>query len=428
MTATAVAAERVSHARQTATSTASEPAWRRVPGGVTAARGFVAGAATAGLRSHPAPDVALIAVDGTASAAGVFTTNRFRAAPVLLAEAALAATGGRARGVIINAGCANAGTGAAGRADAERVVFATARRLGCAPDEVLPASTGLIGSRLRASVIERALPRIRLSDARTAGRRAARAIMTTDTRPKEAAAEVDLGDGRTVVIGGMAKGAGMIHPRMATMLAFVTTDAPVEPPLARQSLREAVATTFNQISVDGDGSTNDTVLLLASGAAGGAPLGADEEAARRFTEALTAVCRNLARQVVSDGEGARTLIEVRVRGARTDADARLAARAVAASNLIKAAVHGGDPNWGRIACAAGYSGAELDPDRLVISIGPLTVFAGEPRPFDEERASRLLMARRVTLELDLGIGEGNGEGWGCDLSAEYVAINSEYRT
>jgi glutamate N-acetyltransferase/amino-acid N-acetyltransferase len=347
---------------------------------------------------------------------------------VLLAEAALAATGGRARGVVINAGCANAGTGAAGRADADRVVAAAARRLGCVAEEVLPASTGLIGSRLRADAIERALPRLRLADGRAAGRRAARAIMTTDTRPKEAAAAVDLGDGRTVAIGGMAKGAGMIHPQMATMLAFVTTDAPLEPALLGGLLREAVSTTFNQISVDGDGSTNDAVLLLASGAAGGPPLATLGDETRRFADALTAVCRDLARQIVSDGEGARTLIEVRVRGAGDDADARRAARAVAGSNLVKAAVHGGDPNWGRIACAAGYSGAALDPDRLVISIGPLTVFAGEPCAFDEERASRLLHRRRVTLELDLGLGEGSGEAWGCDLSAEYVAINSEYRT
>ncbi|HEX2222032.1 MAG TPA: bifunctional glutamate N-acetyltransferase/amino-acid acetyltransferase ArgJ [Candidatus Limnocylindria bacterium] len=404
-------------------------AWQPVPGGVTAAHGLLAGSTTAGLRSRPTPDLALLAVDGAgASAAGVFTTNRFRAAPVQLAETALVATGGHARGVVINAGCANAGTGAAGLADAERVVAAAARRLGCPVEQVLPASTGLIGSRLPVEPIDGALSRIRLSGSRAAARGAARAIMTTDTRPKESAVAVALGGGRTVRIGGMAKGAGMIHPQMATMLAFVATDAAIEPPLLRELLTTAVAASFNQVSVDGDGSTNDAVLLLATGAADGATLAPESQAAARFAGALGAVCRDLARQIAADGEGARTLIEVEVAGARDDAEARLVARAVAASNLVKAAVHGGDPNWGRIACAAGYSGAELDPERLTVSIGPLRVFAGEPLPYDERRASRLLRGRTVRLGLDLGIGDGRGEAWGCDLSAEYVAINSEYRT
>lgn len=402
---------------------------RPLAGGITAARGISAGATTAGLRSRPALDLALLAVEGdAASAAAVFTTNLFRAAPVVAAEAALAATGGRLRGVVVNAGCANAGTGAGGLADAERVVAAAARRLGCETDEVLPASTGLIGSRLPVAAIEGALPRIRLSSSRAAARRAARAIMTTDTRPKEAAVSVDLGDGRTVVVGGMAKGSGMIAPQMATMLAFVATDAPIEPPLLRRLLRASVNDTFNQVSVDGDGSTNDGVVVLATGAAGGAPLKASGAATARFTEALRTVCGNLAKQIAADGEGATRLIEVRVYGARQDADARLVARAVAGSNLVKAAVHGADPNWGRIAAAAGRSGAALEPDRLTVWIGPLRVFAGEPCDFDERRASRVLRGKTVAIGLDLGLGTGSGEAWGCDLSAEYVAINSEYRT
>jgi glutamate N-acetyltransferase/amino-acid N-acetyltransferase len=402
---------------------------RPLAGGITAARGIAAGATTAGLRSRPALDLALLAVEGDpASAAAVFTTNLFRAAPVVAAEAALLATGGRVRGVVVNAGCANAGTGAGGMADAERVVAAVARRLGCPVHQVLPASTGLIGSRLPAEAIERALPRIRISGSRAAARRAARAIMTTDTRPKEAALSVDLGDGRTIAVGGMAKGSGMVAPQMATMLGFVATDAPVEPPLLGRLLRDAVDDSFNQVSVDGDGSTNDAVVLLATGAAGGAPLGASGDATARFAFALKAVCRDLAKQIAADGEGATRLIEVRVDGAHTDAEARIVARAVAGSNLVKAAVHGADPNWGRIAAAAGRSGASIEPDRLAISIGPIRVFAGEPCDFDERRASRTLRGRRVAIGLDLGLGDGSGEAWGCDLSAEYVAINSEYRT
>ncbi|MGH2357365.1 MAG: bifunctional glutamate N-acetyltransferase/amino-acid acetyltransferase ArgJ, partial [Candidatus Limnocylindria bacterium] len=293
---------------------------------------------------------------------------------------------------------------------------------------VLAASTGLIGSRLRADAIERALPRLRLSASRAAARRAASAILTTDTRTKEAAVSVDLGDGRTARIGGMAKGSGMIHPDLATMLAFVATDAPVDPPLLRRLLRDAVMLSFNQISVDGDGSTNDAVFLLATGAAGGRSLEPDEPATQRFADGLDAVCRRLAQQIAADGEGATRLIEVRVRGARNDAEARRAARTVAASSLVKAAVHGEDPNWGRIAAAAGRSGALLDADRLSVWIGPVQVYAGGPVDFDERRATRALRGRTVELGLDLGLGGGRGEAWGCDLSAEYVAINSEYTT
>ncbi|MDP9270997.1 MAG: bifunctional glutamate N-acetyltransferase/amino-acid acetyltransferase ArgJ [Chloroflexota bacterium] len=404
--------------------------WRPIPGGITAPRGMKAGSVIAGLRSRPAPDVALLAMPDGASAAGAFTTNQFRAAPVQLSEAALAASGGQARAVVVNAGCANAGTGPEGLADAQRVAAAAARLAGCATGEVLTASTGLIGSRLDADAIERSLPHLRLSASRAAGRRAAEAILTTDTRTKEAALAAELG-GRRISVGGMAKGSGMIHPQMATMLAFVATDAAVEPGLLAGILRDAVRDSFNQISVDGDGSTNDTVFLLATGAADG-PSVAEEPAARGFVSDLaagiSAVCRSLAQQIAADGEGATRLIEVHVTGAATDDEARLVARGIAASNLVKAAVHGADPNWGRIAAAAGRSGATLDPARLGIWIGDQRVFAGEPCAFDRRTATRSLRLRRVGLRVDLGIGHGAGEAWGCDLSAEYVAINSEYET
>jgi len=411
---------------------AVETAWRSAPGGITAPRGLRAASAIAGLRATvAAPDLALLTVaDGSASAAGVFTTNRFRAAPVLLSELALASSGGRARAIIANAGCANAGTGPAGMADAQRVAARVADAVGCAPTEVLSASTGLIGSRLDVEAIEEVLPALQPRASRAAGREAARAILTTDTRTKEASVVANL-DGRTITVGGMAKGSGMIHPQMATMLAFVATDATIEPPLLAALLRDAVRDSFNQVTVDGDTSTNDSVFLLATGAAGGPSLagsGDEEGAVAAIAAGVSLVCRDLARQIAADGEGATRLIEVNVTGALTVDEARLAARSVAGSNLVKAAVHGADPNWGRIAAAAGRSGATLDPGRLVIWIGDQRVFAGEPCPFDEKLASRHLRRKRVTLRIDLGIGPGAGEAWGCDLSADYVAINSEYAT
>jgi glutamate N-acetyltransferase/amino-acid N-acetyltransferase len=388
----------------------------QVDGGVMAPAGFVAGSAIAGLRSTPTPDLAVLAVaDGPGSAAAVFTRNRFRAAPVLVAEQALAEGGGRVRAVVVNAGCANAGTGPDGLTDAHSVVMATAEWLGCSPREVLPASTGLIGSRLDVAGITRALATLRLEETGEAGQAAARAIMTTDTRPKEAAVRVG-----GITVGGMAKGSGMIHPDMATMLAFLTTDADAPPALLRELLRDAVSRTFNQVTVDGDTSTNDAVMLLASGRAD-----LDTPA---LAAGIEAVCRSLAQQVAADGEGAQHRIDVTVRGARNDAEARDAARTIAGSMLVKSAVHGADPNWGRVLAAAGRSGATLDASRAGLRIGEIEVYDGAPLAFDEEAASAVLRQPIVPLDLDLRLGDGIGEAWGCDLSAEYVVINSEYHT
>ncbi|MCA1570934.1 MAG: bifunctional glutamate N-acetyltransferase/amino-acid acetyltransferase ArgJ [Chloroflexi bacterium] len=395
-------------------------------GGVASARGFSVGIGEAGIRESGGPDLVLIQSDRPASAAATFTTNLLRAAPVLLAEEALADSGGEARGIIVNAGCANAGTGAGGLDDARAVVAAAADYLGCEPYEVLPASTGLIGSRLPVRQIVDAIGGLRLRRSAAASGRAARAIMTTDTRPKQHAASVRLGDGRTMTIGGMAKGAGMIHPQMATMLAFLTTDAPIGSASLRTLLGPIVDRTFNQVSIDGDTSTNDAVIVLANGAVGGPALDAADQ--RTFADVLEAACRALAVAIAADGEGARHLIEVTVHGAASDADARAVARTVAASSLVKTAVHGADPNWGRIAAAAGRSGARLDPERIRIHIGPVPVYDGNPLPFDEAHARRVLRGRTVPLVLDLLDGEGSGTAWGCDLSAEYVAINSEYTT
>ena len=398
-----------------------------IRGGVTAPRGFAAAAARAGLRSGPGDDIALLVSEhGIASAAGTFTRNRLRAAPVEVAMRSLRASGGHAVAVITNSGCANAGTGADGIADARAVQALVAAQLGVKARHVLVASTGLIGSRLAVDRIASVLGDLRPSTARRAGAGAARAIMTTDTRPKEAAVEVDLGGARTIRIGGMAKGSGMIHPQMGTMLAFLTTDAAVDPIALRGILRDVVERTFNAVTVDGDPSTNDTVIVLGNGAAGARP--PTGRALQYFRDGLRAVCRSFAEQIAADGEGARSRIDVSVTGARTDGDARKVARAVAGSSLVKSAVHGGDPNWGRIAAAAGRAGAALDPERLRVRIGQSTVYDGAPVAFDERVASRALMRRVVEIGVDLRLGPGTGMAWGCDLSAEYVAINSEYRT
>ena len=399
-------------------------------GGVTAPAGFRAGSASASLRTRTAgDDVALVIADGPAAAVGLFTQNRFVAAPVQLAREALATSGGWARAVVINAGCANAGTGSEGLAAAQRVVAAVVQRVGCPPEQVLPASTGLIGSSLPADRIADAVGAMSVARTRAAASAAAHAIMTTDTRAKQSAATVEI-CGRTVTVGGMAKGVGMIHPGLATMLAVVTTDAPVGPAALRDLAVRVAERTFNQVSVDGDTSTNDTFFLLASGAAGGRPIDgrADLDVGEALAGALEMVCADLTRQIAGDGEGATRRIDVSVSGAANDAEARLVARTVVSSNLVKAAVHGADPNWGRIAAAAGRSGAALDPDRLAIRIGDQLVYAGSPCRFDASAARRAMRARRVPIALELGIGEGRGMAWGCDLSAEYVAINSEYST
>lgn len=397
-----------------------------IPGGITSAQGFSVAIGEAGIRESGGPDLVLIASDRPASAAATFTTNRMRAAPVLLALQALAADAATVRGIVVNAGCANAGTGAGGLEDARAVVAAASTTLGCEPHQVLPASTGLIGSRLPVAAMQATISGLRLHRSRAASGRAARAIMTTDTRPKQRAVRTHLADGRQIRIGGMAKGSGMIHPQMATMLAFLTTDAPVDAATLVSLLRPAVERSFNQVTVDGDTSTNDAVIVLANGAAGGAPIGADDR--RAFADALEAVCRSLAIDIATDGEGAQHLIEVTVNGAANDADARAVARTVAASSLVKTAVHGADPNWGRIAAAAGRSGVPLDPDRMRICIGDVPVYDGSPLAFDERRARRILRRATVPLVLDLRDGTGSGTAWGCDLSAAYVAINSEYTT
>lgn len=396
-----------------------------VDGGVTFPAGFTAGAVYAGIKT-PGPDkldLAILASDRPAVVAGIFTTNAFCAAPVVVSRERVA--GGRARAVIVNAGNANACTGEQGLADAREMAALAARKIDGSPDEVLVASTGVIGVPLPMDQIRQGAEAIEFSA--DGGRRFARAIITTDTRTKEAAAELEVG-GRSVRIGGSAKGAGMIHPNMATMLAFVTTDAAVDPAFLQAALSRAGADTFNMISIDGDTSTNDTLVVLANGAAGNPIIsgGADGE---RFAAALTYVCGELAKAIVSDGEGATRLIRMEVRGAATDEDARTAARSVVRSNLVKAAVYGGDPNWGRVLCAIGYSGARVDPARVDLFVGDVQlVKAGAPVPGSREEAGDVMKQTEITFVADLHLGSAAATAWGCDLTEAYVVENSAYTT
>ena len=391
--------------------------------GVTFAHGFRAGAAKAGVK-HGRPerlDVALIVSERPCTAAAVFTTNQVIAAPCVVTRRHV--DRGELRAIVVNSGNANACTGEQGERDAIAMAEAAAAVVGCTPYEVAVASTGVIGFKLPVERIAAVLPGIGLTEG--GWDEISRAMMTTDTRPKVTERELHLTAG-TVRIGGVAKGAGMIHPNMATLLAFVTTDAAVETGDLRRIVSHVADTTFNAISVDGDTSTNDTLLVLANGASGVAPKGAD---LAMFEEGLRAVCADLARMIVADGEGATKVFEVRVRGAESAADARLAARTITNSNLVRTAIHGGDPNWGRVLAAAGRSGARVDDRRASVRIGSLYVYRdGAPLAVADADVRALFAAAEIEIEVDLGLGDGQAVAWGCDLSAEYVRINAEYMT
>ena len=397
-----------------------------IPGGsILSARGFRAGSAACGIRTTKGlPDVALIVSDGPATCAGVFTRNRFAAAPVRWDRSILPSR--RLRAIVVNSGNANACTGERGMRDARATAALVARLVGCEKEQVAVASTGIIGrplpmDRLRAGV--RAAYGA-LSTDPTAARAAERAIMTTDTRPKSCAVRAEIA-GRPFSVGGMAKGSGMIAPNMATMLAFLTTDVRVSPSALQRLVRCAAAVTFNCVTVDGDCSTNDTLLVMASGASGAqVPSGGPGLAA--FQSALRHVMEDLSRQIARDGEGATKLIEVTVTGARTAAQAKKAARAIADSPLVKCAVHGGDPNWGRIVCAAGYCGAQLEPARCALDLGSVRVFH-KGIPTGASAASEVA-GPEVRIVMHLGVGRARATVWTCDLSQRYVQINALYHT
>ncbi len=405
--------------------------WTPIPGGVTAPEGFLAAAVTAGLKASGRPDLSLLLAPVGAVCAGTFTTSLVRAACVDLCAERLAAGGGQARAVLTNSGQANACTGERGLADSLRATAELAGRLGLAPEEVLICSTGVIGVPIPMEVLVAGLDPLVAALGPTGGGAAAEAILTTDLVAKEIALEAHLG-GRRVRIGGMAKGSGMIHPQMATMLGYLTCDAGVPADVWQDMVKRAVDRSFNAITVDGDTSTNDTYLAFAAGE----PLG--QEHFEALEAGLTAVSQHLARAIARDGEGATCLIEVRVEGATDEAGARAIARTVAGSSLVKCAVHGRDPNWGRIVAAAGRAGVPFDPAAVALWLGEHQLMAaGQPLSFDRPAASAYLKARAagaylqddtVAIRLRVGEGPGCGLAWGCDLSDQYVRINADYTT
>jgi len=393
-------------------------------------RGFRFAATACGLKKTGALDLAILSSDVPASAAAVFTQNLVVAAPVLISKEHLRISKGRMRAVVVNAGNANCATGEAGHTAALRMVEEAAKRLGCPLQELFVCSTGVIGVRLPLEKILRALPvvaRFRRPSARSFAETSL-AICTTDTRPKTAAASFKMA-GKRIHFVGCAKGAGMIHPNMATMLAFVTTDAAIAPSLLQKTLREVAGRTFNAISVDGDTSTNDTLLVLANGEAGAPSIKAGTSAHRAFAAALEDVCRSLALQIVADGEGAQRVIEIEVRGAKTEAAAKRIAETIATSPLVKTAFAGGDPNWGRIFAAAGRSGVKFDTALVDIKMAGISVLRrGQPLDFNERAASNKLLTEHVPLVVDLHAGKARARYWTCDFTAEYVRINASYRT
>ncbi|MCC7204671.1 MAG: bifunctional glutamate N-acetyltransferase/amino-acid acetyltransferase ArgJ [Phycisphaeraceae bacterium] len=416
-----------------------------VPRAVTAPSGFLAAGTTCGIKESGKPDLALVVSERPCAAAGVFTKNKLPGAPVVVTRGNLRS--GTARAIVCNSGCANDATGDEGLRNARRTCELVAERLsrpqtappGLSPlraTDVLPASTGVIGPQLPMDKIERGIATLTGKLGRGAGADAdaAAAIMTTDLAPKTAAMQVKLGR-RTVTLGGMAKGSGMIAPNMATMLVFITTDAAIAPPVLRKVLREAADVSFNRISVDQHTSPSDMLLVLANGAAGNPVIRREGTDLRKFRGTLTDLCKDLAYQIVRDGEGATKVMRVAVTRARSQKDADRVAKAIVDSPLVKTAVHGGDPNWGRVVTAAGYSGAAIVPQKMSLYIGPekeVCVFErGRPTASSGRQARqllRLMAGKEVVFTLDLGIGKASTQWLGCDLSRQYVAINADYRT
>ena len=394
-------------------------------------RGFRFGAAVAGIKASGRPDFSLIVADAPASAAAAFTANRVIAAPLIVDQENLRASGGKVRVVAINAGNANCAAGQAGLDAAQATCAAAAEVFGCAPEEVFPSSTGVIGVPLPAEKLARAMPALaaRLGAASDHFLQVAEAILTTDTVEKTAFARVETAGAGEVRIAALGKGSGMIHPQLvphATMLVYVLTDAIVEPAELQSFLNPAIETSFNRISVDGDTSTNDTVLLLASGASGVQVKRSDKD----FQAALTQVCTSLAKQIVADGEGISHVVELRSAGAASDADALRVARAIAHSPLVKTAWAGCDPNWGRLAAAIGYSGARIDPARIDIRFGELEICrdGGRAAEYDEAAAHAYLTQEEFSIAIELHQGESSCVFWTTDLTAEYIHINADYST
>ena len=403
-----------------------------IGGGVCAPAGFVAGGVHCGLAKRPEKkDLALIYSEIPCTAAAVYTANKVAAAPISLTKTNL--EDGKAQAILCNSGNANACTSDGGQT-ALRMCVAAGKLLGLDPGDVIVASTGVIGQPLKVSLVEAAMPELgkSLSGGVSGSKAACAAILTTDLREKEIAVSFELG-GKTCTLGGIAKGSGMIHPNMATMLAFLTTDAAISAPMLKAALSAATADTFNMISVDGDTSTNDMCAILANGLAGNDEITAPGQDYDIFADALTYVCTYLAKTIARDGEGATKLLECKVSGALSESDARLLAKSVICSNLLKCAMFGGDANWGRILCALGYSGADFDPSKVKIALasehGKVTVCEnGGGLDFSEELAAKVISAEVIEIQVELAQGNGSALAWGCDLSYDYVKINGDYRS
>jgi len=399
--------------------------------GVTAPQGFRAAASACGFKSSGAPDLALVVSQHECTGAGVFTRNQLPAAPVTLDRETLMRNSDRLRAVVANSGVANACTGTTGMEAAQEMQKLAAASLSCNPDQVLVLSTGVIGEQLDLAKLELGIGQSAAGLSADNDLAAAEALMTTDTRPKQLAVSVEL-PGGAVTIGGMAKGSGMIHPDMATMLAVLTSDAGIAAPVLQQLLGASVEQSFNRISVDGDTSTNDSVLLLANGASGVKV--ENEIAAARFAAALDMVCRTLAQEIVRDGEGASKFVTLSVVGAADETAALKVAKTIATSPLVKTSLAGGDPNWGRVLAAAGRAGIELDPSRLSLWLGSASngelqlVQAGEAAGWDPTSAANILADPEITMRLDLGLGGASATVWTCDLTHDYISINADYRT
>ena len=394
--------------------------------GATAAAGFLAAGVACGVRYEGRRDLGLLYAEEAGSAAAVvLTTNVVKAAPLLVTREAV--EGGNVRAVVVNSGVANAATGERGLEDARSMQALAAAELGLESEEVAVASTGVIGEHLPMDRVEAGIKEAAASLS-SDGSPFAEAILTTDTRTKEAVATVEVG-GEVVTVGGVAKGSGMIHPNMATMLAFVTTDAAVEEECLQNALNGAAERTFNRITVDGDTSTNDMVLLMANGAARNEPITQSSPDYPAFEEAVEAVMRELAKEIARDGEGATKLIEVVVEGAKDEASAAALAKAVVGSSLVKTAAYGEDANWGRVLAAMGYAGVQFDPEDVEIHFGPVKVFEkGEPIAHDAAEANATLAGDEVVITARLGEGKSSASAWGCDLTHEYVEINGSYRS
>ena len=395
-------------------------------GSVTSPRGFTAAAVAAEIKYIGRNDLTIVYSKVPAQAAAVYTLNRFKAAPLQVTEQNI--SNGMAQAIVVNSGIANAGMGTEGMMQARQMSDWAADALGFAIDDVVVASTGVIGMPLPMDKVKAGIDKVSKALYADGGHDAARAIMTTDTVCKEMAVQLRIND-KLVTIGAMAKGSGMIHPNMATMLGFITTDVNIDNKALQAAFKANIDDSFNMVSVDGDTSTNDMVVILANGQAGNEVLTEESADFPAFKQALREICIAMAQKIAGDGEGATKLVECTVTGAATREDARLAAKAIIASSLVKTAIYGNDANWGRIACAAGYSGAKFDPNKVNIFIGDVQVAQnGMGLEFDEAKATEILKQKNVNILVKFNIGEEEATAWGCDLTYDYVSINADYRS